>query len=174
MAEHPAVGPVKCGCPDHFGRVLVDMQFNCNVDILYRWFRGEGRGRRGGRAERLKELFRPTPPLPPPYPPPLIPYLQGLLFSDSEFFRNLYDSRNTQELEMSDWSVDAEGTNFRRMSYSLALTHPLGPKRTTAQERQWEVVHPERGRRYIIEAQVNTPKFVLFGLGREGGGVRWS
>jgi hypothetical protein len=47
----------------------------------------------------------------------------------------------------------------------LALNYAIGPKQTLATEKQVEVVPSQPGRMYIVEANVQTPKFEV-GLNR--------
>jgi len=80
-----------------------------------------------------------------------------LLFTNSKFYRDLHANRKTFDMNQTPWSNKGDnegGEKIREVSFTLTLTHPMGPKHSQTIETQ--VMHSESqpGRQYIIDIDV--------------------
>merc|ERR1712223_1760227 len=79
-----------------------------------------------------------------------------LLFTNSKFYRDFHANRKTFDMSQTQWSgkSDNGGEKYREMSYTISLTHPMGPKHSSTNETQ--VMHAEShpGRQYIVDCEV--------------------
>jgi len=79
-----------------------------------------------------------------------------LLFTNSKFYRDFHANRKTFDMSQTQWSgkTDNGGEKYREMSYTISLTHPMGPKHSSTNETQ--VMHAEShpGRQYIVDCEV--------------------
>eukprot|EP00050_Salpingoeca_kvevrii_P006880 m.292342 g.292342 ORF g.292342 m.292342 type:complete len:600 (-) comp12614_c0_seq1:205-2004(-) len=83
-----------------------------------------------------------------------------LLFGhNSQFMTELMHERKTKDIHLNAWKKADSGRLERSISYTLSLKgNPLGPKSALGVEDQWHVVAATPGKRYIVGAEVTTPK----------------
>jgi hypothetical protein len=77
-----------------------------------------------------------------------------LLFTDSDFYRSFLKSRKTTNIEIGDWSTQADSTRLRDLSYTLSLNYSFGPKFSPCIEHQVYFKNGQPGVRHIVRIDV--------------------
>ena len=81
--------------------------------------------------------------------------LFSLLFNNSKFYNKFQDGRKTFDMVQNEW-VDIKTNNIhysktRDVSFTLSLTHPMGPKHSRVTETQQLRCESEAGQMYFID-----------------------
>lgn len=80
-----------------------------------------------------------------------------LLFTNSKFYLDFHSSRKTFDISQTAWQQKTENGSeekVREVSFTLTLTHPMGPKHSQVTETQVMHTDSRPGQQYIIDIEV--------------------
>ncbi|XP_019852961.1 PREDICTED: GRAM domain-containing protein 1B-like [Amphimedon queenslandica] len=83
-----------------------------------------------------------------------VEHIFQLLFTGSDFFRDLFKARKTTNLEVGEWTTQADNSRIRDITYTLSLNYSFGPKYSPCVEHQVYSKIGQPGVRHVVNTDV--------------------
>ncbi|XP_067831536.1 protein Aster-B-like isoform X4 [Heptranchias perlo] len=82
--------------------------------------------------------------------------LYEMLFTDSQFLHHFLDNRRFTDVTVAPWRRDSNGNQSRVLTYTIAISNPLGPKSAPGIETQTLYKSSQKSECYIVDSEVVT------------------
>uniref|UniRef100_UPI00398E6435 protein Aster-B-like n=1 Tax=Pristiophorus japonicus TaxID=55135 RepID=UPI00398E6435 len=82
--------------------------------------------------------------------------LYQMLFTDSQFLHHFLDNRRFTDVTVAPWRGNVDGNQSRVLTYTIAISNPLGPKTAPGIETQTLYKSSQQSECYVVDAEVVT------------------